>query len=351
MPELSATAAPPLPGAAASVPGEGAAAGRPAEPFAATLKQAAQSLAEAATVEPPPVLPDLAALDELTPDAGSLAALLPLLMAIAHPERRDAIAAETSPLPESQAVGEETLGPLSLPAPQAWGAAPAPIRPATPAATDAAMPAAISAALPANAGSPPVADAVGPRGDFDELLSRQTPPGSAENTVLSPTPAQTPAAFRPNAVMQIDTPVGVRGWESEVGNRLVWMAGRQESRAELVLNPPQMGRIEVSLSISADQSASALFVSASPAVREALENALPRLRELMADAGIALGQAQVGSESSGQSARERENSDNFPRALAGDDEAPGRFTGGDRGGVGSWSRFGRAGTGMIDVFA
>ena len=41
----------------------------------------------------------------------------------------------------------------------------------------------------------------------------------------------------------------------------------------------------------------ASFVAASPAAREALEQALPRLREILADAGITLGQASVNAES------------------------------------------------------
>lgn len=32
-----------------------------------------------------------------------------------------------------------------------------------------------------------------------------------------------------------------------IGDKLVWMVGRQEQRAELVLNPPQLGRVEISL--------------------------------------------------------------------------------------------------------
>jgi flagellar hook-length control protein FliK len=106
--------------------------------------------------------------------------------------------------------------------------------------------------------------------------------------------------------------MGTSHWESAIGNSLVFMAGNGRNHAELVLNPPQLGRIEVSVSVSGDQ-ANAFFVSANPAVRDALENAMPRLREVFADAGITLGQAQVGSESPRQSANNGENNDNSPR--------------------------------------
>lgn len=137
-------------------------------------------------------------------------------------------------------------------------------------------------------------------------------PGStahAVQQVIAVSPSNGNTASTAVSPLQITQPVGTSGWSEEVGNRVVWMANRQESRAELVLTPPQMGRVEVSLTISGDQ-ASANFVSANPAVREALEAALPRLREVLADAGIQLGQAQVGAENPGQSARGDKNDDN-----------------------------------------
>jgi flagellar hook-length control protein FliK len=52
--------------------------------------------------------------------------------------------------------------------------------------------------------------------------------------------------------------------------------------------------------------ATAIFTSPNPAVREALEASLQRLREVLADAGVSLGQTQVGSESPNQSSRQEE---------------------------------------------
>lgn len=110
--------------------------------------------------------------------------------------------------------------------------------------------------------------------------------------------------------LPVPSPVGTPQWRQELGDQVVWMASRLENRAELVLNPPQMGRIEVSLTVSGDQ-ANAVFTSANPVVRDALEASLPRLREVLADAGIQLGQAQVGAENAQQSAQQDKNGDNF----------------------------------------
>ena len=124
-------------------------------------------------------------------------------------------------------------------------------------------------------------------------------------TEVAGTAAATPAAAALNpsasasdgaAAIRIDTPVGSRGWDAEVGQKVVLMVNRSESRAELTLTPPNMGRVEVTISVEGDRS-SPTFVAASPVAREAPEEALPRLREMLADAGIALGQASVNAES------------------------------------------------------
>lgn len=100
---------------------------------------------------------------------------------------------------------------------------------------------------------------------------------------------------------RLQSQVGTAQWQQEFTDRIQLMSRNNEGRAELVLTPPHLGRIEVTLNINGDQ-ASAMFVSASPEVRTALEGAMDRLREALANSGIALGQAQVGAESSGQSA-------------------------------------------------
>ena len=153
-----------------------------------------------------------------------------------------------------------------------------------------------------------------------------------------------------SSALPIQTPVGAHGWDGEVGDKLVWMVGRQDQRAELILNPPQLGRVEVTLSMNGDQT-SAIFVSANPAVRDALEAALPRLREILAEAGINLGQAQVGADTgnnaANQSTNNGQNSDNPGRGSGMGDLAQGEETQGQVG-VPQWLK--RV-NGMVDVFA
>lgn len=135
--------------------------------------------------------------------------------------------------------------------------------------------------------------------DFHALMERAG--AVASNTTSSTGNTSSSASLR------VDTPFGQAGWHDDVGQKLTWMVGNNRQQADLVLNPPQLGRIEVSLTMNGDQ-ATAIFTSSNPAVREALESSLHRLREVLADAGVNLGQTQVGSESpNSQSGRRNEN--------------------------------------------
>lgn len=95
--------------------------------------------------------------------------------------------------------------------------------------------------------------------------------------------------------VRVETGFGQSGWHQEMGEKLSWMVGNGRQQADLVLNPPQLGRIEVTMVIEGDN-VSATFASANATVREVLENSMSRLREVLADAGVALGDTHVGAE-------------------------------------------------------
>ena len=101
----------------------------------------------------------------------------------------------------------------------------------------------------------------------------------------------------------VPTPLHDRHWNNDFAQKVVWLATSHKQSAELTLTPPQMGNIEISLKIdNGTSSATATFVSANAEVRETIEAALPRLREMLAGVGIELGQANVSAESFRQQA-------------------------------------------------
>lgn len=101
--------------------------------------------------------------------------------------------------------------------------------------------------------------------------------------------AQTPLG---HVADRITPHVGTPAWNQSIGQKLVWMIGSEQQSASLTLNPPDLGPLQVVLSVSSTQ-ANASFYSSQPEVRQALEAALPKLREMLGDAGIQLGQANV----------------------------------------------------------
>ena len=96
----------------------------------------------------------------------------------------------------------------------------------------------------------------------------------------------------PDTRQTITTPLGNHTWANEFSQKISWMSTQQNQVAELHLNPPDLGPLDVVLKVSGNQ-ATALFTSPHGAVRDAVENALPKLRETLADNGITLGNATV----------------------------------------------------------
>ncbi len=90
--------------------------------------------------------------------------------------------------------------------------------------------------------------------------------------------------------------VGAKGWDQAIGQKIVWMVAGGEQSAQLTLNPPDLGPVQVVLSIS-DNFVDASFVSSHLDVREAIESAAPKLREMMDNAGISLSGFSVSAES------------------------------------------------------
>jgi flagellar hook-length control protein FliK len=79
----------------------------------------------------------------------------------------------------------------------------------------------------------------------------------------------------------------------------MWMVGQQQQGAEIRLNPPALGPLEIKLSMT-DGQASLTFSTQHLPVKEALEAATPRLREMFSESGINLGSVSVNVGTSSQ---------------------------------------------------
>jgi len=100
------------------------------------------------------------------------------------------------------------------------------------------------------------------------------------------------------------------GFDEGFGTRLVWMAEQRVGHAEIRLNPEHVGPINVRVQLDGEQ-VRAEFHSTHAEVRQAIEASLPRLRELLGQHGLQLGQADVGQGQAG-----RDGGDTRPGAMS-----------------------------------
>lgn len=94
-------------------------------------------------------------------------------------------------------------------------------------------------------------------------------------------------------MLNLPPKVGEAGWGQAMAQRVMWMVGREQQTAEIRLNPAHLGPLEVKLSLHHDQ-ASVSLLAHNGAVRDALEQALPRLRDMFNQQDIQLVQVDVG---------------------------------------------------------
>lgn len=85
-------------------------------------------------------------------------------------------------------------------------------------------------------------------------------------------------------------------WSQGLTNQVAWMVQGNIQSAEIRLNPAHLGPLEVKLSIE-DDVARLSFISSHAPVREALDAAMPRLREMLEQQGISLADVDVSQHS------------------------------------------------------
>lgn len=159
------------------------------------------------------------------------------------------------------------------------------------------------------------------------------------------TAAPAAAATQP---MSVSVPMNQPGWDQALSQNVLWMAKHDVQVASIKLNPPQLGPLEVRITFNHDQ-ANVNFISHHGVVREAVESALPKLREMFGEGGVNLVNVDVSDNSS------------MGRQTAGADTGSGGGSSGDPGLGGGQASPGGADmptstlsmlpTGLVDYFA
>lgn len=114
-----------------------------------------------------------------------------------------------------------------------------------------------------------------------------------EPSFFSPSGTLTPATGLMSSA-SIATPVSSPAWPSQLGQQLMQFAQRGgEHEVKMQLHPAELGPLSISLKVS-EHGTQAHFLSAHAQVRQVLEQAIPQLREALAEQGISLGETSVG---------------------------------------------------------
>ena len=118
--------------------------------------------------------------------------------------------------------------------------------------------------------------------------------------------------------MPVTIQFGQPQWNNMVAERAAMMVSQNIQFAELQIDPPELGPIQVKVTVNQDQ-ASVTFVSAHAQVRDALEQTSFRLRELLDEQAINLSDLNV-SDQEKDHAGEENSAENLSSDL--DDEEP-----------------------------
>lgn len=107
-------------------------------------------------------------------------------------------------------------------------------------------------------------------------------------------------------------------WQTAVSERVAIMATQRITSAEIQLDPPELGQLQVRVTLNQDQ-ASVSFASQHAVVREALDQTAHRLREMFDGEGLNLVDVDV-SDQSFQQQRENAQGGSLGGDVAGDEE-------------------------------
>lgn len=103
----------------------------------------------------------------------------------------------------------------------------------------------------------------------------------------------------PVAQQVLSTPLSSPDWGSAFAKRISFFVRNDMQHAELRLDPPEMGRVNIRINITQDQ-ASLHIITQHANVKDVIEQTLPKLREMLAESGLNLANADVSTQLANQ---------------------------------------------------
>ena len=123
----------------------------------------------------------------------------------------------------------------------------------------------------------------------------------------------------PVGLQSIGLPVTHQKWGQALGQRVVYMANQQMQNAQITLNPEKLGPVQIRLQIDRDQKVNVVMTAQHGITRESMEAAMPRLREMLEQAGINVGSVDVNDQKQFEN-KEQEQSESQQASSGSDGE-------------------------------
>lgn len=120
--------------------------------------------------------------------------------------------------------------------------------------------------------------------------------GTAQNQALNRAESQ---LVQTNAT---PVPLNKEMAADQLAERVQMMMSKNLKNIDIRLDPPELGRMHIRMNMQGD-GATVHFTVANQHAREALEQTMPRLREMLAQQGVQLGDTSVQQQSAGQQQR------------------------------------------------
>ena len=156
----------------------------------------------------------------------------------------------------------------------------------------------------AHFGSTPAGDTAATTADLSNASSASSAssPSAAPNAGPAPALATFTAALPPLTELRpaatpfaaaIPLPVSHPAFAAQAAQQIHWLTSHGIEHARINVTPADLGPIEIRIAV-VNSEASISFAVTHPETSAAIENALPRLREMLASSGISLGHTSVG---------------------------------------------------------
>ncbi|WP_026375596.1 flagellar hook-length control protein FliK [Aestuariibacter salexigens] len=105
-----------------------------------------------------------------------------------------------------------------------------------------------------------------------------------------------------NSQQAVDKAINITKSEGhqQLAEKVRWMVNSRVQQADIRIDPPELGAMKIKVNLSGE-AASISFTVQSVQARDALEQAIPRLRDMLSEQGIELGQSDIQHQQQGHS--------------------------------------------------